>query len=860
MDILTLDFETYYDTEYSLRNMTMVAYIMDGRFQPILMSYALNDEPVKCAVGFKEIKTVLDQFDWSKLVVNAQNTQFDGSILALRFGKTAAYYTDTMAMARVTGAHIFEGASLKAISNVLQRVGYKVPPKGTTVQSAKGMHLYGMYSDKPYLAISTAMDADAVEQGHQLLQQYIQYCNDDVELARNAFKYFSSQITPDEMKFGDMILKCYIKPSTFLDLPTIQQEIARIEERDKNRAEHIANKYFEGSISALRATCRSAKKFTEFLKEQGGVLLSELGVNEDDTEGILYRFAIPERYSEKKGVVEPCYSKSFSKMIDMCDHHDPDVAELFQIKLDMTSSIEMSRAKRFESIAKLNVGFGFPYAVSGAHTHRLGGCFIGSTILLVRNKKNLNFASEFIQMKDLTLDYLVWDGQAFVEHEGLICKGKQRVIAHDGLIGTPDHVVFTHKRQQVTLQYAKDNKIRLQMGYRAFDVVNNKASFSLRTTTDSLFAYYTNIGTRGTKELNFKEIAHFHENCDGEFYVYDILNCGPNHRYVANGRVVHNSGGLNLQNLSSGRKAGQSKALKQSISAPDGHVIIVYDSSQIELRGGAYCANDQEFLDVFRSGGDPYSNLAAVLYGGDPKEIKVNAKKGIEPYAMQRQIAKSAELSCIYGTGPIGFQNYLKVSGIDMSTEECSNIVRQYRASHPIIEAAWAACGRALMGMMAGYDGFFGGPTGRLFYYTGKRMLHGENVPGILMPDGTWLNYRDVRQVDRLMPDGKTKRNTCYTGMKEGRIKDIYTHPSKVFENIVQSFSFAVMKYQALLVNQRYQIILNTHDEWGICVPEAEAEEASEYMQWCMRQVPSWAEGLPVDCEGSAAKRYGDCK
>ena len=43
-------------------------------------------------------------------------------------------------------------------------------------------------------------------------------------------------------------------------------------------------------------------------------------------------------------------------------------------------------------------------------------------------------------------------------------------------------------------------------------------------------------------------------------------------------------------------------------------------------------------------------------------------------------------------------------------------------------------------------------------------------------------------------------------------------------------------------------------------VKDDEVEQAKEYMQWCMRQVPEWAKGLPVDCEGDAAVHYGDCK
>ena len=687
MNILTVDFETYYDREYSLSKMTMIEYIMDGRFQPIMMSYAINDEPIKNVIGYPKIKEVLDGIDWGNTVLNAQNTAFDATIIRARFGHTARYYTDTMAMARVTAAHVFEGASLGAIAKVLQANGVEVPPKGKEVQSALGMHLYNAYQGTPYLALKATADKNEVQRGHDLLMGYVEYCNNDVHLAREAFKYFTKMITPDEMQYGDMILKCYIEPSLYLDLPIIEEEIQRIHARDKERAKDVADKYFGGNQAELRSVCRSVPKFTEFLQGLGGVLEHEI---DEDTD---YAFIIPSKYSEKKGRVEPCYSKTFPPVIEMCDRMD-EIGDIFRTKLALSSSIELSRAERFRAIAKLGCGFGMPYIVSGAHTHRLGG---------------------------------------------------------------------------------------------------------------------------GQK--------------------------------------------INVQNLSSGRKEGQSNALKRSIVAPPGYKVVVFDSSQIELRTGSYIAGDYATLNLFLAGKDPYSQQASLIYGGDPDEIKKLAKSGVEPYtSIQRPAGKASLLSNIYGTGAVGFMNYAKLMGVDMTLEEAQHIVKVYRETHPEVVAIWNACDVALRNMIAGASGYFGGPDGRLFYYDGTRVNHGVRMPGIRLPDGNWLNYHCLSMREREYPDGSTKMNYAYRGLKEGRIQWIFTYAARIFENCNQALAFAVMKYQALLINQRYKIVLNTHDEWGIVVKDEEVEQAKEYMQWCMRQVPEWAKGLPVDCEGDASRHYGDCK
>ena len=42
-------------------------------------------------------------------------------------------------------------------------------------------------------------------------------------------------------------------------------------------------------------------------------------------------------------------------------------------------------------------------------------------------------------------------------------------------------------------------------------------------------------------------------------------------------------------------------------------------------------------------------------------------------------------------------------------------------------------------------------------------------------------------------------------------------------------------------------------------MPEAEVEEAAKYIYKCMKFVPEWATGLPLDSELGYAKTYGNC-
>ena len=63
-----------------------------------------------------------------------------------------------------------------------------------------------------------------------------------------------------------------------------------------------------------------------------------------------------------------------------------------------------------------------------------------------------------------------------------------------------------------------------------------------------------------------------------------------------------------------------------------------------------------------------------------------------------------------------------------------------------------------------------------------------------------------------------------------------------------------------LRIAKRYRVVLTVHDSIVCCVPEEEVQEAQAYVEACMRWVPDWANGLPIDCESGIGRSYGECE
>jgi hypothetical protein len=143
VSIITLDFETYYDKDFSLRKMTTEEYIRDKRFQTIGVGIKIDDAPAYWVTGeIDELKKHLSTLSWNDSILLCHNTLFDGAILAWRFGIVPYIYADTMCMGRA-----LDGVdSSVSLANMSKRYG--VGLKGDEVDRAEGKYITGFTSSE----------------------------------------------------------------------------------------------------------------------------------------------------------------------------------------------------------------------------------------------------------------------------------------------------------------------------------------------------------------------------------------------------------------------------------------------------------------------------------------------------------------------------------------------------------------------------------------------------------------------------------------------------------------------------------------------------------------------------------------
>src|SRR5215475_2546945 len=99
-NLLFVDIETHYSDSYTLRKLSPPEYILDPRYETLLMAAYDPRWPAPKIILPHEIPAFLEQYPAAETVCCSHNALFDLAILSWRYGWVAGLLLDTLGVTR----------------------------------------------------------------------------------------------------------------------------------------------------------------------------------------------------------------------------------------------------------------------------------------------------------------------------------------------------------------------------------------------------------------------------------------------------------------------------------------------------------------------------------------------------------------------------------------------------------------------------------------------------------------------------------------------------------------------------------------------------------------------------------------
>ena len=891
MDLITIDFETFYSKDFSLSKMTTEEYIRSPEFETIGVSVKVGSEDAEWFSGTKEqTKKFLQKFDWDNAIAIAHNAMFDMAILNWHFDIRPKKIADTLSMARpIHGTEV--GGSLSALVT-----HYGLGQKGTEVIDALGKRRIDFTEEE--------------------LAKYGEYCINDVELTYKLFCILVGHIRPSELNLIDLTIRMFTEPMLQLDKTLLASHLKEVvEKKDSLLAKALID----------TDDLRSNPKLAEVLKN--------LGVEP------------PMKISPTTGKETFAFAKTDEEFKALLEHDNIIVQAIVAARLGVKSTLEETRTQRFIDIADRGT-LPIPLRYYAAHTGRWGGdgklnlqnlprgsdlkksilapegyvvidCdssqiearilawFAGQEDLVtafergedvykqmasaIYNKPEASITKEERFVGKTTIlgcfgaDTLVltssgwkrivevqstdtlWDGEEWVNHQGVIPQGVKQTIRALGVNATPDHEILTEHGWRVwsevttnpSLTQSAINKgslpsqigssilnqradqqggtlssgVRVDGKGRLIDTTSRQDAPPDATPVRSrLLTELANI-TGGMKVSSLmRRIAH------GYLTVSQAVSQGAIDLLVKRIPIM---GGEVFSFTSRGVQI-EPPSYATLYHCPDGMTPSVTSTVSITERGTNLTTYALQRALKTQKTSEPLELCKQRLMTYDIAYAGPRNR-----YTIATTAGALIVHNCGYGMGALRFQAQLKNFGVELPIEECERIITVYRQKYAAIPALWRQANNAITAMMQNQST----PLG----ITDVISVQGRE--GIKLPNGLYLKYPNLRRVrssdgnDEVIYDVKKGKATTTTKLYGG----------KLVENVCQALARIIIGGQMSQVAKKYRVVLTVHDAIACVAPEAEAEEARAYVEKCMRTRPDWAPDLPLNCESGVGRSYGEC-
>lgn len=897
MDLLVVDFETYYAKDYGLRKLTTEEYIRDPRFEVIGVAvknyhHSAQQEaaaPLWFSGSKKQVAEFLSQFDWENSIALAHNAMFDMAILNWHFGIKPKKIADTLAMARAI--HSIEvGGSLAALSEY-----YELGAKGTEVHDAIGKR---------------RLDFTKAE-----MEAYGGYCQQDVELTYKLFKVLVKDFPVFELNLIDLTIRMFSEPSLVLDKDILEAHLKEV----KDTKEALMAK-----VTHDKKKLTSNPQFAELLRSYG--------------------IEPPTKISPATGKETFAFAKSDEAFKALQEHENPEVQAIVAARLGVRSTIEETRTQRFIDIAERGT-LPIPLRYYAAHTGRWGGddkinmqnlprgsqlkkamcaprgykfidCdlsqieartlawlaeeedlveafdrgddvykimassiydkpveeinkqerFVGKTTILgcIGAGTRVLCETGWRPIEKVTTEDRLWDGENWVCHQGLLEKGLKETVNLCGSWLTPDHKILCGTQWKETQSVVRDESTlsqalvtgaaKLPLEALSGECGEALSQLSSRAIAEDPSTQSTDTTLKTLRLLAAQSVLSKLAAKNGIGSMPKPCQMIPIGQDCSTDFLLLSHGAITQETLAT-KTTG---AGAYGFTASGGKTELSSSRMYRHLKGGITRA--WKWIESITT-----KDMSQTIYGSQPEartwgtdETSSASKKKLMTYDLAyagpnnrftiwTDSGPVIAHNCGYGMGAAKFQAQLKNFGVYLEEEECQRIIDVYRDTYPEIPALWRAANKALKTMM----------DDKVDELGRSGILTVEGDTGIRLPNGLYIKYPNLRVQKAEEEDGYDE--TVYDTRKGRAIIPNRIYGGKVIENVCQALARIVIGEQLLRVAKKYKVVMTVHDAIGCIVPEDEVEEAMHHVEEIMKVRPAWAPDLPLDCEGGYGNSYGEC-
>lgn len=344
MNVVTIDFETFWTTEFSLSKVSFMEYIQSPEFETISVSIKHGSGPTDTYFG-RDVGPALRAIDWSSSACVAHNgNEFDFPLLVWKYDCHPKLFVDTLCLSRPK--HQSEvGGSLKKLS-----ARYNLPEKDNTVLlNTRGKRL-SQFTPEERAAMARYNQIDT-DNTYALFKIFTAPETHEEDLRTTVKKVTWAK---KELLLSDMTARMICYPKFHCDTDLLQRTLVEAEKIKQEQLLKAVDSLNVLTVEEALTELQSAQKFADALRT--------LGVTP------------PTKISPRTGKETYAFAKTDEEFTALLEHPEESVQVLVAARLGVKSTLLETRLATMKRCAAvMNGAMPVPLAYHSATTGRWGG-------------------------------------------------------------------------------------------------------------------------------------------------------------------------------------------------------------------------------------------------------------------------------------------------------------------------------------------------------------------------------------------------------------------------------------------------------------------------------------------------------